>query len=129
MHDVVRVPQQRVREARLQQVHAQPRRVLDDQVEQDVHGLAVLNLVPLALLGQSQEAAGGQGQELFQSVLDVVVAAEAEEDAEDLIDGEGEAVDIVLMTGQLGLKLIKEKQLYQVISKHACQRSKIRKES
>ena len=56
VHDVVGVSQQGVGEARLQQVHGEPGALLDDQVEEDVDGLAVAGLLLAALLGQSGNA-------------------------------------------------------------------------
>lgn len=56
MHDVVRVPEEGVGEARLQEVHGQEGRVLDNQVQQDVHRLTVPDALLVALLRQPQQA-------------------------------------------------------------------------
>lgn len=105
MHNMIGVPEQRVREAALQEVHAQPGRVLHDQVQQDVDGLPVLDVIlGGAFLRQSQEGGGSEGQKLFKPVFDVIVAGGGEEDAENLVDRQGQAVNIVLMAVKLGLK-------------------------
>ena len=67
--DVVRVPEERVRETRLQEVHGQEGRVLDDQVQQDVHRLSIPDAFLVAFLGQSQQAGRCKGKELLQSIL------------------------------------------------------------
>ena len=51
-----------------------------------------------------QQAGGGQGQKLLQSVLDIIVTSEAEQAAKQLVNGRGQAVDIVTVTLQLGLE-------------------------
>ena len=61
------------------------------------------DVLPGALLAQPQQAGGGESQELLQSVLDIVVAADGEEAAEELVDGRGETVDVVAVALQLGL--------------------------
>ena len=103
VHRVVGVAQQTVGEAALQEIHREELALLHDLVEEDVDALPVPDVLPRALLAQPQEAGGGEGQELLQSVLDVVVAADGEEAAEELVDGRGEAVDVVAVTLQLGL--------------------------
>ena len=44
-------------------------------MEEDVDTLPVPDVLPRALLTQPQQAGGGQGQELLQSVLDVIVTS------------------------------------------------------
>ena len=78
MDYVVRVPEKRVREAALEEVHRQPRALLNDEVQQNVDRLAVAGVLLAALLRQSQEGGRGQGEELFQAVLNVVPAADGE---------------------------------------------------
>ena len=78
MDYVVRVPEERVREAALEQVHGEPGALLHDEVEEDVDGLAVARVLLAALLRQSQEGGRGQGEELFEAVLNVVPAADGE---------------------------------------------------
>ena len=54
VYDVVRVPEEGVGEAGLQEVHRQEGRVLDNQVQQDVDRLAVPNVLLVVLfLGSS----------------------------------------------------------------------------
>ena len=64
--DVVRVPEEGVGEAGLQEVHRQEGRVLDNQVQQDVDRLSVPDALLVVLLGKPQQAGRGKGQELFQ---------------------------------------------------------------
>ena len=105
MNDVIGIPEQCVREATFQEVHAQPRRVLNDQVQEDVYRLPVFNVVFCGpLLGQSQEGGRRKGQELFQPVLNVVVSRRGEKNSKDLVHGKGQAVNVVLVAVQLGLK-------------------------
>ena len=103
VHGVIGVAEERVGEAGLQEVHGQEGRHLHDLVEEDVDTLPVPDVLPRALLAQPQQARGGQGQELLQPVLDIVVTSEAEQTAEQLVDGGGEAVDVVAVPLQLGL--------------------------
>ena len=100
---VVGVSQQRVGEAGLQEVHGKEGGVVDDEVKQDVDRFAVADVLLVGLLSQPQEARRGQCQELLEPVLEIVAAAEAEQDAKDLVDGDGQAVDIVGMGVQLNL--------------------------
>ena len=100
---VVRVSEQGVGEAGLQEVHGEEGGDGDNLVEQDVDTLPVPDVLPGALLAQSQEAGGGQGQELLESVLDVIVTPKAEQAAQQLVDGRGQAVNIVAVTLQLSL--------------------------
>ena len=103
VHRVVRVSEQGVGEAGLQEVHGEEGGDGDNLVEQDVDTLPVPDVLPGALLAQSQEAGGGEGQELLESVLDVIVTPEAEQAAQQLVDGRGQAVNIVAVTLQLSL--------------------------
>ena len=105
---MVGIPQERVGEARLQQVHGEPRALLHNKVEEDVDRLPVLCFFPgddiSAILRQAEERGAGEGEELLESVLNVVAAADGEEDAESLVYGRGQAVDVVLMAVELGLE-------------------------
>ena len=103
VHRVIRVSEQGVGEAGLQEVHGEEGGDGDNLMEQDVDTLPVPDVLPGALLTQSQEAGGGQGQELLESVLDVIMTSEAEQAAQQLVDGCGQAVNVVTVTLQLSL--------------------------
>ena len=75
VHRVIRVPEQGVGEAGLEEVHREEGRDSDDLVEEDVNTFPVPDVLSGALLTQPQQAGGGQGQELLQSVLDVIVSS------------------------------------------------------
>ena len=92
---VVGVPQQSVGKARLEQVHREEWRFLNDQIEQDVDRLPVFEVLLDVIIGKPQEAGRGQSEKLLESVFDVLVTAEREENAEQLIHGHGQAVDVV----------------------------------
>ena len=75
VHWVIWVPEQGVGEAGLEEVHREEGGDSDDLVEEDVDTLPVPDILPRALLTQPQQAGRGQGQELLQSVLDVIVTS------------------------------------------------------
>ena len=106
VHGVVGIPEQGVGEAGLQEVHGEEGGHGDDLVEEDVDTLPVPDVLPRALLTQPQEAGGCQGQELLQPILDVIVTPQAEQAAQQLVDGRGQAVDIVAVTLKLSLEHI-----------------------
>lgn len=110
---VVGVPQQSVGKARLEQVHREEWRFLNDQIEQDVDRLPVFEVLLDVIIGKPQEAGRGQSEKLLESVLDVLVTAEREENAEQLIHGHGQAVDVVGVTFQLGLNLNLELVIFE----------------
>ena len=141
VHGVIGVPEQRVGETGLKEIHREEGGDSDDLVEEDVDTLPVPDILPCALLTQPgkfvlfylcsivvlvyflpQQAGGGQGQKLLQSVLDIIMTleffiyfcaiifyvyiftSEAEQAAQQLVNGRGQAVDIVTVTLQLGLE-------------------------
>ena len=123
VHGVIGVPEQRVGETGLKEIHREEGGDSDDLVKEDVDTLPVPDILPCALLTQPgkfvlfylcsivvlvyflpQQAGGGQGQKLLQSVLDIIVTSEAEQAAKQLVNGRGQAVDIVTVTLQLGLE-------------------------
>ena len=63
----------------------------------------------MALLFVPEQWRRRQRKKLLQPVLDVVVAAQGEEDPEDLVDGQRQAVDVVLVAVELGLKRGRDK--------------------
>ena len=75
VHWVIRVPEQRVGKAGLEEVHREEGGDSDNLVEEDVDTLPVPDVLPCALLTQPQQAWWGQSQELLQSVLDVIVTS------------------------------------------------------
>ena len=70
-------------------------RYLNDLMQQYVDGLPVPGLLDGGLLSQPEKAGAGQGQELLQSVLGVVVAAQGEEATKQLVHCLGQAVNVV----------------------------------
>ena len=106
VHGVVGVTQQTVGEAALQEIHREELTLLHDLVEEDVDTLPVPDVLPGALLAQPQQAGGGEGQELLQAVLDVVAAADGEHGAEDLVHGQRQRVDVVLVAVELRLSSV-----------------------
>ena len=62
MYNVVRVPEQGVGEAGLEEVHGQEGRVLDNQVQQDVDRLTVPDVLLVVLLGEPEKARRRQSQ-------------------------------------------------------------------
>ena len=106
VNNVVRVPEERVREAALEEVHRQPRALLDDEVQQYVDGLAVAGVFLAALLRQPQQGGRGQGEELLQAVLDVVSAADGEHGTEYLVHRQRQGVDVVLVAVELRLQSV-----------------------
>ena len=103
VHRVVRVPEQRVGETGLEEVHRKEGGDSDDLVKENVDALPVPDVLAGPLLAQPQEAGGGQGKELLEPVLDVVMTTDAEQAAKQLVDGRGQAVDVVTVTLQLSL--------------------------
>ena len=72
-------------------------------MKENVDALPVPDVLAGPLLAQPQEAGGGQGKELLEPVLDVVMTTDAEQAAKQLVDGRGQAVDVVTVTLQLSL--------------------------
>ena len=106
MNNVVRVPEERVREAALEEVHRQPRALLDDEVQQYVDGLAVAGVFLAALLRQPQQGGRGQGEKLFQAVLYVIAAADGEHGTKYLVYRQCQSVDVVLVAVELRLSSV-----------------------
>ena len=73
VHRVVRVPEQRVGETGLEEVHRKEGGDSDDLVKENVDALPVPDVLAGPLLAQPQEAGGGQCKELLEPVLDVVM--------------------------------------------------------
>lgn len=63
-HGVVGVAQEHVREARLEEVHGEDRRVLDYFLQQQVDGVSVSGAGPVCFESELQQAGGGQLQEI-----------------------------------------------------------------
>ena len=81
-------------------------RYLNDLMQQYVDGLPVPGLLDGGLLSQPEKAGAGQGQELLQSVLGVVVAAQGEEATKQLVHCLGQAVNVVGVALKLQYTLI-----------------------
>ena len=88
-------------------------------MQQYVDGLPVPGLLNGGLLTQPEKAGAGQGQELLQSVLGVVVAAQGEEATKQLVHCLGQAVNVVSVTLKLQYTLIiKHMVMLSSISNH-----------
>jgi len=72
-------------------------------VEKNIDRLPILDILPGALLPQPQQTGRGERQELLEPILNIVVSPDGEESAQQLVDGHGEAVDVVGVTLQLRL--------------------------
>ena len=79
---MVGVPEERVGEAGLQEVHREEGGDLDNLVEENVHGLPVPDVLSGPLLAKPQQRGRCKSQELFQPVFNVVVASNGEEAAQ-----------------------------------------------
>ena len=64
-------------------------------MKKNINRLSVLSLLGTGLLAEAKEAGAGEGQELLETVLSVVVAAEGEEAAQQLVHRHRQAVDVV----------------------------------
>lgn len=91
---VVGVSQQDVGKTGLQQVHCQEGGLLHNHIQQQVDRFSVTCRHLVRLLADLQQAGGGQSQELFQAVL-YAPLVDGEESSSNLVDGFGQAVDVV----------------------------------
>ena len=64
-------------------------------MKKNIDRLSVLSLLRTGLLAEAKEAWAGKGQKLLEPVLSVVVAAEGEEAAQQLVHRHRQAVDVV----------------------------------
>ena len=115
VNNVVRVPEERVREAALEEVHRQPRALLDDEVQQYVDGLAVAGVFLAALLRQPQQGGRGQGEELLQAILYVIAAADGEHGTKYLVHRQRQSVDVVLVAVELRLSSVRARMSLQYL--------------
>ena len=64
-------------------------------MQENIDRFPVPRLLYTGLLPEPKEAGAGEGEELLEPVLGVVVAAQGEEAAQQLVHGLGQAVDVV----------------------------------
>jgi len=100
---VVGVSQERIGEAGLEQIHGEEGGNLYDLMKKNINRLSVLSLLRTGLLAEAKEAGAGEGQKLLEPVFSVVVAAEGEEAAQQLVHRHRQAVDVVRVALKLGL--------------------------